>query len=629
MSRARASARLAATTLLVVLRLSAHPTPSAAQPAPDSLAGHRADCVDFRSGETFSIGAQHLLFDGSVSTQWSPDGARLCLGTAKEIASVSVSDGADGAVVVWVDTRSGESDLYAQRLTAAGNVVAGWPADGVALCLAPGFQDRVAVASDGAGGAIVVWQDYRSGPNGKIFAQRVTGAGVLAWQPDGIAVSADSSDQGAPALAPDGTGGALVVWQDARAGDYDLRWARLAAEGAVTPAPGGAALVTAPGDQRRVRVVADAPGHVIAIWEQVGPAATRLCGAGFDIGSPVALAAGSSGQPFAAFAGIDPAPALCAATGGGAWVAWSPRAADQGDIRVQRLGSSALAAYGDTGIAVCTKAHEQYGPELCSDGAGGCIVVWEDYRNENADIFAQRFSASGAPLWAPGGTPVCIQAGLQYEAALRPDGNGGALITWNDAAVTSRASFARARPVLSGALPQLVSAESGPGRAHLVWRGVEGDSVRYSIQRRTDGEDWRTLSTARLAQDGVLVCEDREVLPGAQAVYRLAVVTRNALVGLEEVHIEIPMPMPLTLRFARMEDRGRTVRVSYVLETHERATLELLDVAGRRVLVRDLGAPGAGAHEDRFASSALPAGIYFARLHQAQQTRIARLVLTR
>ena len=225
MWQAHASYRLAASIMLWAVVAVSLPAPAHAQPPPDSLAGQRAQCVDFRSGETFTIGAQHLLADGSVAPQWSPAGAHLCLGTAKEITSVSIPDGENGAVVVWVDMRTGESDLYAQRLTASGSVAPGWPSDGVALCLAPGFQDRISVASDGAGGAIAVWQDYRSGPNGKIFAQRVTGSGVVAWAHDGVAVAADSSDQGAPAVAADGSGGALVIWQDARNGDYDLRWA--------------------------------------------------------------------------------------------------------------------------------------------------------------------------------------------------------------------------------------------------------------------------------------------------------------------------------------------------------------------------------------------------------------------
>ncbi|MEQ1832017.1 MAG: hypothetical protein ABL977_03095 [Candidatus Eisenbacteria bacterium] len=624
--------RLVVAALLSLAAFTAIPWSACAQSAADSLAGQHAQCVDFRSGETFSIGAQHLLPDGSIASQWPANGAQLCLGTAKEIASVSVPDGEGGAIVVWVDLRSGEADLYAQHLTAAGAVTSGWPADGVALCVAPGFQDRIAAAPDGAGGALVVWQDYRQGPNGKIFAQRLTSAGAAAWLQDGIPVSADSADQGAPAIAADGSGGALVVWQDARGGDYDLRWAHIAADGTLAPAAGGAPLVNAAGDQRGVHVVRDAPGHCVAVWQHVVPEGTQLRAAGFDLVAPAPLTGEGTGALLASSVGIDPAPTLCAASGGGAWVAWSPRIGGTGglgDIRVQRLTAAAVPTFGDTGLAVCAEPHEQYAPAICSDDSGGCIVAWEDYRHENADIFAQRVSAVGAPLWTDGGRPACVLPGLQYEAALKSDGAAGAWVTWSDAAVSTRAGFARARPVLGGALPQLVSSESGPGRAHLVWRGAEGDTVLYSVQRRTDAEGWQTLSTGRVGRDGLLVCEDRRVLPGTQATYRLAVETRTALVGLEEISIDIPLPMPLTLRFARMEDRGRTVRVSYVLETHDPASLELIDVAGRRVLVRDLGSPGAGSHEERFASSVLPSGVYFARLHQARQTRTARLTLIR
>ena len=594
----------------------------------DSLAGQRATCVDFRSGESFTIGVQHLLADGSIATQWSADGAHLCIGTAKEIASVSVPDGAAGVIVAWVDMRSGEADLYAQRITASGTVAAGWPTDGVALCLAPGFQDHVALTSDGSGGAIATWQDYRSGPNGKIYAQHLTSAGAAAWVQDGIAVSADSSDQAAPAIVADGAG-TFVVWQDARSGDYDLRWARLAADGTVTPGVGGAVLVSAPGDERGPRLIGGGAGYVTAIWQQVGPGATSLRAARFDIAAPTALAQGDAGATLAADIGIDPAPAICADAAGGAWVAWSPRPGNLGDIRLQHLTGEAIPAYGDTGLVICAEGHEQYGPALCPDGAGGCIVPCEDDRDAQADIYAQRISAAGVVSWAAGGTPVCLASGEQYEVALRSDGNGGAFATWSDDAVTTRAAFARARPVVSGVLPRLVSVEAGPGRAHLVWKGVGTDATSYAVQRRTESEAWHTLASSRLGQDGALTYEDRTVRPGAQASYRLAVQTKTLLVPLEETPVEIPLPMPLTLRFARTEDRGRTVRISYVLETHERASLELLDVAGRRVLVRELGSPGAGEHEERFASAALPPGIYFARLHQNQLTRTARLALIR
>ena len=51
---------------------------------------------------------------------------------------------------------------------------AGWVADGTALCTTAGSQTRPTIASDGSGGAIVTWQDYRSGSGTDIYAQRVT-----------------------------------------------------------------------------------------------------------------------------------------------------------------------------------------------------------------------------------------------------------------------------------------------------------------------------------------------------------------------------------------------------------------------------------------------------------------------
>jgi len=47
----------------------------------------------------------------------------------------------------------------------------------VALCTATGLQGSPTIASDGAGGAIVTWTDFRSGTNSDIYAQRVDANG--------------------------------------------------------------------------------------------------------------------------------------------------------------------------------------------------------------------------------------------------------------------------------------------------------------------------------------------------------------------------------------------------------------------------------------------------------------------
>src|SRR5712664_2056878 len=124
------------------------------------------------------------------------------------------SDGAGGAIVTWYDNRSGNWDIYAQRVNAEG--VPQWTADGVALCTAANNQFDPTIASDGAGGAIVTWNDFRSGSGFDIYAQRVNAAGVPQWTVDGVALCTATNDQWRPMIAPDGAGGAIVTWYDLR-----------------------------------------------------------------------------------------------------------------------------------------------------------------------------------------------------------------------------------------------------------------------------------------------------------------------------------------------------------------------------------------------------------------------------
>jgi hypothetical protein len=133
--------------------------------------------------------------------QWVADGAALCTAVNRQTCPTIVSDDAGGAVVTWEDHRTGvdASDIYAQRVSAAG--VAQWGADGVALCTAANRQIGPAIVSDGAGGAIATWTDWRDDEaftNLDVYAQRVQANGQLG----GEAVSVPGEALVAIALDP-------------------------------------------------------------------------------------------------------------------------------------------------------------------------------------------------------------------------------------------------------------------------------------------------------------------------------------------------------------------------------------------------------------------------------------------
>jgi FlgD Ig-like domain len=91
-------------------------------------------------------------------------------------------------------------DMYAWKCTTSGSITPlGWNGSGNAISTASATQDNPAATTDGAGGAIVVWQDDRANPTSvnHIFAQRIERYGELGNPEPSIAGIKDvKNDQG-------------------------------------------------------------------------------------------------------------------------------------------------------------------------------------------------------------------------------------------------------------------------------------------------------------------------------------------------------------------------------------------------------------------------------------------------
>ncbi len=91
----------------------------------------------------------------SGAVKWTADGVALGTATGNQYMQSMVPDGSGGAVVAWEDERSGNKDIYAQRLGADGRL--GGPVAGVAAPGVPGLALALGSANPARGSAVLRW----------------------------------------------------------------------------------------------------------------------------------------------------------------------------------------------------------------------------------------------------------------------------------------------------------------------------------------------------------------------------------------------------------------------------------------------------------------------------------------
>ena len=167
---------------------------------------------------TNRVFAQRVNAAGTVDAGWPATGRQLTTSTDPQQQPQVVADGAGGALIAWAETvlPFPFGKVFVQRVTSAGAISGGWPATGVALLTSDTAFEPSNLVSDGANGAIAAWTDLRSGNDADIYAQRVAATGAVAagWPADGVAICASGGDTPFPLLATDGAGGAIVTYQN-------------------------------------------------------------------------------------------------------------------------------------------------------------------------------------------------------------------------------------------------------------------------------------------------------------------------------------------------------------------------------------------------------------------------------
>jgi len=384
-----------------------------------------------------------LAFSLSLLALWPHPAAAQLLGPEFQVNSYATglqydpavaASGTGSFVVVWESSGQdgSNSGVFGQRFNSLGVAVG---SEFQVNSYTTNYQRSPAVAADGSGNFVVVWQSTgQDGSDTGVFGQRFDSTGNLQGSEFQVN-SYTTSYQFAPAVAADGLGNFVVVW-DSRNQDgsyngvfgqrYDSAGAAQGIEFQVnsytTDAQYGPAVAT------------DGSGNFVVVWDSryqdgsyYGVFGRRFTSAGVPLGSEF------QANSYTPYDQLDPA---VAADGSGNFiVAWKSTGQDGSNYGVfgRRFNSAGVAQGSEFQVNSYT-TNDQGPPAVAADGSGNFVVVWDSRYQDgsNFGVFGRRFSSVGVPA----GSEFRVNTyttGSQLFSAVAADGTGNFVMAWSSA----------------------------------------------------------------------------------------------------------------------------------------------------------------------------------------------------
>lgn len=308
-----------------------------------------------------------------------------------------------GSYVSWFDNRVGGYDVYLQRFDRDGNPL--WTENGILIAdLDNSSTQDYWLCSDGVDGCVLTFLDTRFG-GVKVTATRVDAEGSQVWGDDGVQMVGAGASQNSPRVSLTGDGAIVVGWTDSSA--TGLHRFNLAGEAAwATPVfltVAGAGLTLAdlqPGDgtsviASMVRATGFAGAKTLRA-QKVDATGALLWGA-----THVTVFSSGSLQ-FGNF------PAFLSDGAGGAVFAWYTTGPLQS--WAQRVNAAGAIQWGTNGVSVTTTTtKERVSPSVAFDPASQTTYVgFLDHTPASSlyGVGAQAFDAAGARLWGANGATI-------------------------------------------------------------------------------------------------------------------------------------------------------------------------------------------------------------------------------
>lgn len=369
---------------------------------PKIISGGDYTFIAWEDNAQTDLYAQKLNYRGIA--QWEANGVPVCNEQHFQSCIDMVPDGEGGVISCWSDNRDRYTpNVYMQRINTSGT--AEWMVNGITPQAGLYDSNSGHVIADGEGGTIIVWQEKMDEGNilpfnYHIFAQRINSDGNALWG------ETELSDRigGAPQIISDGIGWAIIAWIDTDAENHNSRYIRIQRidrEGNFLWPQNGISI----GEVQfsSFRIISDGSNGAIVVWQFNGTMyAQRIDERGRLVWGEPKVLGNIYWQDY--FKVISD-------NSGGAVIAWTDTI-NKGDsiletdimknLCVQRIDTDGRKLWQENGLIigrVTLRKHEPW--ELCGYGFdiagynGGAILTWQDKKDGNYSILAQKINADG------------------------------------------------------------------------------------------------------------------------------------------------------------------------------------------------------------------------------------------
>lgn len=432
-----------------------------------------------------------------LNAQWRKDGIPIVDTVANRgvyFSSQIVKDGGGGAIICWQDGRSGSGyDIYAQRIDSNG--VVQWQSNGIPICQSPLNQSYPRMISDGEGGAIIAWEDDRDTVRTRMFAQKVSHDGEIKWPLNGIR----ASNEGGLFVRPvsDGDGGVIMAWwsPDFVTNHERVICQRINKYGQKMWGEDGLLINSRFGviPNNRVEITCDGEGGAIIAWVQANVVYVQ------KINSNGQIMWSPGGIIVSDFSSKKGPVYVIENEKKGAFLVWV-EGTDTYDVKIfaQQIDSNGVFKWGTRGIRIQFGA----GIRVTKDYNGGFVTLFA----QTSEIHgrAQRVDSLGNFLWDSLGVIYLLVEGTNlghsWHRIINKDKNGGVIIVWEMLTNRGPAIYSQAIDSFGNILwkPNGVPlAPTEPNQPAQSWPAATTDGNGGVIVVWQDWRSWMDTTTTR------------------------------------------------------------------------------------------------------------------------------------